>query len=83
MIYKQIIEKFGREHQIRKAIEELTELSLVLQHALDGKASTDMVETEVVDVDIMLAQLKIMFDINDEKFNWIKKVKLKKIGFEL
>lgn len=53
---KNIIGYFGETNQIRKTIEELTELSLALQ-----TGTTNEVLEEMADVSIMLDQLTIMF----------------------
>ena len=56
------IAKFGVENQTRKAVEELTELSLALQRALDGRDDNDNIREEIADVEIMLEQLRVMYD---------------------
>jgi len=56
------ISKFGKEAQTRKAVEELTELSLALQHSAKGKTSYDNISEEIADVRFMLDQLEIMYD---------------------
>lgn len=58
----QAIKKFGTENQTRKAVEELTELSLALQRALDGRADMDNIREEIADVEIMCEQLRTIFD---------------------
>lgn len=82
MIYQQIINKYGKEHQILKAVEELTELSLALQHYFDGKTATDAVVNELVDVEIMLIQLKIIFEVSEETITKIKRQKLEKLNLD-
>ena len=62
---KEIINKavvyFGVKNQNKKAVEELTELSLAIQHFEDGKVTKAEVVTEIADVLIMCEQLKIMY----------------------
>ena len=55
--------KFGADCQIRKAIEELTELSLALQHYVrdDGHKGLDNVIDEAADASIVLEQIKSFF----------------------
>lgn len=79
-IYVAAIAKFGPEAQTRKSIEELTELSLALLRALDGRADMSNICEEIADCRIMLDQLAIMYDFDDE----IAKVqKMKTIRLEL
>ena len=78
--YNAAIAKFGTEAQTRKAVEELTELSLALLRALDGRANMANICEEIADCRIMLDQLAIMYDFDDE----IAKVqKMKTIRLEL
>ena len=58
--YADAISKFGKENQINKAVEELTELSLALQHR--GKVGRNSILNEMADVYIMLHQLILIFD---------------------
>ena len=60
-IYQEAINKFGADHQILKAVEELNELATALMHFRDGKVEPNDVESEIADVEIMIEQLKIIF----------------------
>ena len=51
---------------MRKAVEELTELSIALQHSLDGRGDNDNIREEMADVSIMLEQLRVIFGDCDE-----------------
>lgn len=75
------VDKFGIQAQTRKAVEELTELSLALQHSEKGKTSYENICEEIVDCRIMLDQLEIMYDRNGfiEKWSVIKKKNLEKL----
>ena len=57
--------KFGAEAQTRKAAEECVELSLELLHALDGRANMDKIAEEMADVEIMLAQMRLIYGSAD------------------
>jgi phosphoribosyl-ATP pyrophosphohydrolase len=52
-----IINHFGNENQVQKAVEELAELIA----AISANNSIDVIE-EIADVQVMLNQLKIMFN---------------------
>lgn len=63
---KEIIRYYGIDHQIAKTIEELSELSKELAAVLechDLSANRDKVVEELCDVQIMLWQMKEIFDI--------------------
>jgi NTP pyrophosphatase (non-canonical NTP hydrolase) len=58
---EKILNHYGIVSQINKAIEELTELSLVLQHYVSKKATNEEVVDELADVLVMAIQLKHWF----------------------
>lgn len=60
-IYEKAVSHYGAENQVRKSVEELTELSIALQHSLDGRGNLDNIREEMADVSIMLEQLEIIF----------------------
>lgn len=57
-----IINHYGKEHQIRKAIEELDEL----KEALNENHTKDHIIEEMADVLVMLTQLALIYDIDPE-----------------
>ena len=66
---KKIIEKYGEDGQIAKTLEELVELSEVLVKYLNkGELDRDHLIEEMADVDVMMAQLMIIFDIDTESY---------------
>ena len=67
---KQIVEHFGTAEQIVKAKEELIELLAAL-----NRNDTDNIIEEIADVEIMLEQLKYIFDCKCDVDN-IKNYKL-------
>lgn len=52
-----IVAHYGAEHQKRKAVEEMAELTTALAREQDNRASAKDVITEIADVYIMLRQL--------------------------
>ena len=68
-IYEQAVAKFGADHQILKAVEELNELATALMHFRDGKIEPNVVESEIADVEIVCKTLRILIgnDIVDDK----------------
>lgn len=61
-VYKKLIEKFGAKNQIIVAIEELSELQKELCKYLRDKTNIRNISEEMADVEIMLEQLKLIFE---------------------
>ena len=61
VVCKKAIDTFGVAEQQLKAVEEMGELIQAIAKALIGKEHN--VEEEITDVEIMLTQLKIMYDL--------------------
>lgn len=57
---------YGDEHQIRKCMEELSELSVAVCHCYDGKDSVRHVAEEIADVENLIEQMKILFNCHDQ-----------------
>lgn len=67
-IFKELINKYGKQ-QLVVAIEELSELQKEICKSLRDKTSLSNLCEEIADVYIMLAQLKIYYDITDTEIN--------------
>lgn len=81
-LYRKAIEHWGPEAQIKIATEECAELIKVLMkygRKVNG-ASIEEIQGEVVDVEIMMGQLKEMFPTNYES---LKKIKLQRLAERL
>lgn len=65
-IYKDAIETFGIECQFIVAFEELAELQKELSKHIRGNNNIDKIAEEIADVEIMIEQLKIYFNIYEE-----------------
>jgi len=63
--YEALIAKFGKEHQIDQAVEELAELIVAIKHHRKNPNPTTRraLVMEIVDVDIMIEQLKMIYEI--------------------
>ena len=79
MPYSIIIEAFGFQPQVIMAIEEMSELTKELTKALRGKVRLDNIIEEVADVEIMLEQVKLLFDINNTRLDLEKWKKLDRL----
>jgi len=61
-LYTSAIREWGEEAQMLMAIEECSELIQALTKVWRGKHSKSNIEEEIADVEIMIDQLKIIFD---------------------
>lgn len=75
--YKTIINNYGESKQKIKAIEEMSELQKELCKDILHKGKKENITEEMADVEIMLNQLKIIFD-NEEKVKEIIEEKIKR-----
>ena len=75
IIYRKAFDRFGKVNQITVAIEELSELQKELCKVLRGNMNIENVVEEIADVEIMIEQLRIMFNADRD----IDKVKAQKI----
>jgi hypothetical protein len=76
-IYERAIKHFGIVSQFDKAEEELTELLLAIKQFRNGKCEARDVATEIADVEIMYAQLRIL--IGEDIVEREKVFKLKRL----
>lgn len=80
-IYRQAIEKWEWLQKI-VAIEEMSELQKELSKNLRGKDNRENIAEEVADVEIMLEQMKVLYDIEDDVAEW-KKAKIERLAKRL
>lgn len=80
-VFKQSIEIYGKEAQSRQVMEECAELIQAVNKMLryedrpaEPEYYANLVE-EIADVEIMLYQLKVMFNVSDDE---VFKVKIQK-----
>ena len=81
-VLKAAIAHYGEQMQVVVAIEELSELQKELTKFLRGQADERHINEEMADVEIMLEQLKIIFDNRKPVTHWIGK-KLKRLSEQL
>ena len=67
--YIKLIGKFGGDNQIIVVIEELAELQKELTKQLRGNGNINHIISEIADVEIMIEQLKIIFNCKKEVEN--------------
>ena len=73
-LFEQAVKTYGAESQVRKAVEELTELSVALLHSLDGRGDTENIREEMADVEIMIEQMHVIFGYGD--YRLVKEARL-------
>lgn len=74
------IDAYGKHAQTTMFFEETAELTKELCKNARGKQNRDEIAEEVADVEIMLEQIKIMYDIPESQLNLIKAEKIKRLG---
>jgi len=81
-IYKQALDKWGATTQILMLFEEMSELQNAMCKVMRGRASFLETAEEIADVEIMIGQMKTLFDIEKEVENW-KKNKIERLAKRL
>lgn len=64
------IKFFGADHQKIKAVQELNELAVEITKDFDGRADLNHIAEEIADVEIMLYQMKVVYDLFDSVDKW-------------
>ena len=65
-ILQEAIDRYGTEAQLMMVLEEMSELQKEICKWFRGKRDRDAIADEVADVEIMLEQVKIIFDLHGE-----------------
>jgi hypothetical protein len=78
-ILQGIIDKNGVKYQMGVCIEELAELTKELTKHLRDKGSASHTLEEIADVEVTLAQLKLMFNDGAAKVNMFRRYKLQRL----
>lgn len=72
------ITEYGIDAQTKMAVEEMSELTKELCKSWRGKDNADHIAEEIADVEIMLAQLKMIYGIAG-KVAWYREAKLNRL----
>lgn len=62
-----VISKYGTEHQVTVAIEELSELQKELCKFIRKSGNLSNIAEEIADVQLMLWQMQTVFDVRQEE----------------
>ena len=76
-LYTKLLNLYG-DKQIVIAIEELSELQKELCKSLRSNYNYGNIVEEIADVEIMLEQMKIYFEINENEIEEMKEIKTKR-----
>ena len=74
-VLRAAIEFYGVESQLKMLLEEMSELQKEVCKHWRGEDNTAHIAEEIADVEIMLEQMKMIFDLNASVF-WHRKAKL-------
>lgn len=77
-IYKRLRELNGDTAQLVVAVEELSELTKEITKCLRKKGNIDHLAEEVADVEIMVEQVKLIFNVQD-KVEVARQIKLQRL----
>lgn len=76
-IIKDIVNKYSKEEQVMQTIEEMAELTVELNKNINrNKENETEIILEIADVEIMLAQLILIYDIDPDKLQGAIEYKL-------
>lgn len=81
-VYKSVIDKYGSDSQLTVAVEELSELTKEICKYKRYGNNIDHIAEEIADVEIMLEQLKLIFNCSDSVEAW-KTKKIAKVTGDL
>lgn len=78
IVYRKAIERFGKMNQIAKAVEEMSELIKELCKVQIGEMDLDNVIEEIADVEIMIDQMRLIFN-SDREIDRVKAQKIERL----
>ena len=81
-IYKKAIDKWGARTQITMVFEEMSELQKELCKVLRGNLVKENIAEEIADVEIMLEQMKMLFEV-ESLVIYNKRLKIERLNARL
>ena len=73
-----IADHYGKRTQLHQLMEECCELALEASHSVREKGLRVNLISEIADVDIMIDQIRYLFDIADEDIEEVKREKIER-----
>lgn len=74
------IKKYGKTHQLLKAIEEMSELINELCDNIDGDDNKLKIIEELVDCEIMFEQICMIFEITESEKEYVRNWKITRLA---
>lgn len=81
-IYAKAVDIYGKPSQLVVAMEEMSELTKELSKNIRGASNVNAISEEIADVEIMIEQLKLIFQ-NRSEVDIIKAYKLRRLSERL
>lgn len=69
-VFQTAIEQYGTFAQTLMLLEEMSELQKEICKAYRGKDNREQIAEEIADVEIMLAQIKMIYGVEEETRRW-------------
>lgn len=82
-VYGEAIRKYGEDMQFMVAVEELAELQKEIIKHLRGISIRNNIVEEIVDVEIMIEQIKFMLGIKETETELYRKYKIDRLSERL
>lgn len=82
LVYKSAMLRYGIDNQIIMVFEEMAELQKELSKFKRGSGNTENIAEEIADVQIMLEQMILFFDLNS-RVEWYKEEKIERLSKRL
>lgn len=77
-VFNMAIEKYGAYAQSLMLLEEMAELQKEICKSYRGKDNAEQIAEEIADVEIMLAQIKMIYGVADKASAW-REAKVKRL----
>jgi len=78
-VCQKAIDKYGKTAQMDMVIEECAELIQAVSKNKRGRDNRNNIVEEIADVELMIEQLKLMFDISEQEVGYWKHCKLQRL----
>lgn len=77
-VFQTAINEYGSYAQSMMLLEEMSELQKEICKSYRGKDNAEQIAEEIADVEIMLAQVKIIYDVAEDAEKW-RNAKVKRL----
>lgn len=81
-VFQTAINEYGSYAQSMMLLEEMSELQKEICKSYRGKDNAEQIAEEIADVEIMLAQVKMIYDVAEDAEKW-REAKVKRLAERL